>query len=65
VEAEKIRLTREITKLEQEKARSEAKLSNESFIARAPAEVVEQEKARLGEWDAKLAQLREMLGGLG
>jgi valyl-tRNA synthetase len=65
VEAEKIRLTREITKLEQEKTRSEAKLGNESFIARAPAEVVEQEKARLAEWDTKLAQLREMLQGLG
>ncbi|WP_035603531.1 valine--tRNA ligase [Haloferula sp. BvORR071] len=65
VEAEKVRLTREIAKLEQEKTRSEAKLGNESFIARAPAEVVVQEKARLAEWDTKLAQLREMLQGLG
>jgi len=65
VEAEKIRLTREIGKLEQELARSEAKLSNESFVARAPAEVVEQEKARLEEWRTKLSQLREMLEGLG
>jgi valyl-tRNA synthetase len=65
VEAEKIRLAREIAKLEQEQVRSEAKLSNESFIARAPADVVEQEKARLEEWKTKLGQLREMLEGLG
>ena len=64
VEAEKIRLAREITKLEQEQTRSEAKLANESFVARAPAEVVEQEKARLEEWRGKLVQLRDMLGGL-
>jgi len=65
VEAERIRLAREIAKLEQEVARSEAKLGNESFVARAPAEVVEQEKARLEEWRGKLSQLREMLQGLG
>ena len=65
VAAEKTRLAREIAKIEQEVVRSESKLGNESFVARAPAEVVEQEKARLGEWHGKLAQLREMLEGLG
>ncbi|WP_193211994.1 valine--tRNA ligase [Luteolibacter marinus] len=65
VEAERVRLTREIGKLEQELARSEAKLGNESFVARAPAEVVAQEKARLEEWRGKLKQLGEMLSGLG
>jgi valyl-tRNA synthetase len=65
VEAEKIRLTREIAKIEQEVTRSEGKLGNESFVARAPAEVVEQEKARLEEWRGKLVQLRDMLAGLG
>jgi valyl-tRNA synthetase len=64
VEAEKVRLAREIAKIEQEVTRSEAKLSNESFVARAPAEVVEQEKARLEEWRGKLVQLRDMLAGL-
>jgi valyl-tRNA synthetase len=65
IEAEKVRLSREITKIGQEVVRSEAKLANESFVARAPAEVVEQEKARLNEWRGKLVQLREMLEGLG
>jgi valyl-tRNA synthetase len=65
IAAEKVRLTREIAKIEQEVVRSEAKLGNESFVARAPAEVVEQEKARLNEWRGKLVQLGEMLQGLG
>ena len=65
IAAEKVRLTREITKIEQEVVRSDAKLANESFVARAPADVVEQEKARLNEWRGKLVQLREMLEGLG
>ncbi|MDB6076709.1 MAG: valyl-tRNA synthetase, partial [Akkermansiaceae bacterium] len=64
VEAEKVRLTREINKIQQELERSVAKLGNESFVARAPAEVVEQEKARLEDWKAKLAQLGEMLASL-
>jgi hypothetical protein len=34
-------------------------------VARAPAEVVEQERARIVEWQGKLVQLREMLAGLG
>jgi valyl-tRNA synthetase len=65
VAAEKVRLSREISKIEQEVTRSEAKLANESFVARAPAEVVVLEKGRLEEWRGKLGQLRDMLAGLG
>jgi valyl-tRNA synthetase len=60
VEAEKQRLTKEIEKLSKEVSKCEAKLSNASFVDRAPAEVVEQEKARLAEWRGKLVQLTEM-----
>ena len=65
VAAEKARLSKEIAKIGQEVARSEAKLGNESFVARAPAEVVELEKSRLEEWRGKLVQLGEMLEALG
>jgi valyl-tRNA synthetase len=65
VEAEKIRLSKEIARIEQEVIKCETKLGNESFVARAPAEVVEQERARIVEWQGKLVQLREMLAGLG
>jgi valyl-tRNA synthetase len=58
-------LSKEIARIEQEVVRCETKLGNESFVARAPAAVVEQEKARIVEWQGKLVQLREMLSGLG
>jgi len=64
VEAERVRLSREIEKIIKEVAKSEGKLGSASFVDRAPAEVVEQEKARLVEWKAKLAQLREMIAAL-
>jgi valyl-tRNA synthetase len=64
VEAEKIRLGKEIEKLTKEVVKCEAKLGNASFVERAPAEVVVQEKARLEEWKGKLAQLGEMLDAL-
>ncbi len=64
VAAEKERLGKEIAKIRQEVGKSEGKLGNASFIERAPAEVVEQEKTRLEEWRSKLNQLQEMLGAL-
>ena len=64
VAAEKIRLTREIIKVEQELTKSESKLASPTFVDRAPPEVVAQEQARLGDWKTKLGQLREMLAAL-
>ncbi len=58
VAAERERLDKEIARLASEIAKAEAKLGNESFVARAPAAVVEQEKKRLGDFGATLAQLR-------
>lgn len=65
VEAERIRISKEIEKIELEVKKSEGKLGNASFVDRAPPEVVEQEKARLAEWKAKLIQLGDMLAALG
>jgi valyl-tRNA synthetase len=64
VEAERLRLSREIEKLSKEVVKCEAKLGNASFVDRAPPEVVVQEKARLEEWQGKLGQLTEMLAAL-
>ena len=54
-----------IKALLKEIAKSQAKLGNASFVDRAPAAVVEQERARLTEWESKKAQLEAMLAALG
>lgn len=64
VEAERARLTKEATRLEGEIAKAEAKLGNESFVARAPAAVVEQERARVAGFKETVARLREQLARL-
>ena len=64
VEAERIRISKEIEKIEIEVKKSEGKLGNASFVDRAPPEVVVQEKQRLEDWKTKLSQLAEMLAAL-
>ncbi len=65
VVAERERLDKEITRLTSEIAKAETKLSNESFVARAPAEVVEQEKKRMTDFTATLTQLQSQRQKLG
>ncbi|AKJ30560.1 valine--tRNA ligase [Caldimonas brevitalea] len=64
VAAERERLGKEIKRLEGEIAKAQAKLSNESFIARAPANVVEQEKVRLSDFTVTLERVREQISRL-
>ncbi len=61
IEAERERLTKEITRLEAEIAKAQTKLSNPSFVERAPASVVIQEKDRLTAFHTKLDNLNEQL----
>ncbi|MBP8926141.1 MAG: valine--tRNA ligase [Pseudomonadales bacterium] len=61
VEAERSRLGREDEKLGREIARLEARLANQGFVAKAPAEVVAKERARLDELSATRSTLAQQL----
>ena len=63
-DAERQRLQREVQRLQGEIAKAEAKLGNASFVQRAPAEVVEQERRRVAEFGATLDKVREQLARL-
>ncbi|OQA33138.1 MAG: Valine--tRNA ligase [Betaproteobacteria bacterium ADurb.Bin341] len=65
VVAERERIAKEIEKIEKQVGIAQNKLGNESFVARAPAAVVEQEKARLTDFRALLKKLEEQRQRLG
>ncbi|NBT74090.1 MAG: hypothetical protein EBT14_07905, partial [Betaproteobacteria bacterium] len=64
VAAESARLGKEIERLQGEITKAKAKLSNESFVARAPAAVVDQEKQRLADFESLLQKVSQQLDQL-
>jgi len=64
VAAEKARLSKEAARIEGEIAKASAKLSNESFVAKAPPAVIDQEKKRVADFGATLARLKDQLARL-
>jgi valyl-tRNA synthetase len=66
-DAELARLDKEIQRLEGEVQRVGGKLANEGFVAKAPAEVLDKERAKLAEAEqalGKLAEQRERIASL-
>lgn len=63
-EAERAKLVKEIDYLNGFRASIEKKLSNERFVAKAPAAVVEGERKKLADAEAKIARLTESLQAL-
>ncbi|MHB8256062.1 MAG: valine--tRNA ligase [Acidiferrobacterales bacterium] len=53
------RLRKEIERVEKELVKARGKLANGDFVARAPAQVVEQERRRVREFEAILAELEK------
>jgi valyl-tRNA synthetase len=65
VAAEKARLSKEAARLKGELAKANGKLANESFVAKAPPAVIEQERRRISEFGATLAKIEDQLKRLG
>ena len=65
VAAEKVRLAKELAKLEQAVAAGEAKLTNEAFVSKAPPKILEGARKQLDEAKAKRDEIARMLTTLG
>ncbi|NLT54835.1 MAG: valine--tRNA ligase [Actinomycetales bacterium] len=64
VAAERKRLEKDRVTVERERDKATAKLSNEQFLAKAPAEVVAKIRGRLEKAEADLARIAAQLGAL-
>jgi valyl-tRNA synthetase len=65
LEAERQRLGKEIAKVEAELVTVRKKLTNENFVANAPAAVVAEHRQREKDFAGRLAHLRQMVSSLG
>jgi valyl-tRNA synthetase len=63
--AEKIRLTKEIEKIQSEIVKVEQKLGNPNFTEKVPKAVLAEHQQRLTDWRAKLAHTQALLDALG
>ena len=65
VGAEKVRLGKELEKLEKAVAGGEAKLSNEAFVSKAPPAILEGARKQLDEVRGKRDEIARMIAALG
>ena len=63
--AEKIRLGKEAARLEGEIVKATNKLDNEAFVAKAPPQVLAQERQRVADFSAAVAKIKDQLNRLG
>ncbi len=65
LDAERVRLDKEIKRVQNEIGKCNGKLSSDTFVQNAPAAVVEQERHRLNDWTGQLRALTEQRQRLG
>ena len=65
LEAEKARLNKDLAAVEKDLAFVNGKLSNENFVAKAPAAVVEAQREQKTRYEEKIAMLKESIAKLG
>ncbi|MEI7650743.1 MAG: valine--tRNA ligase [Verrucomicrobiota bacterium] len=65
VAAEKMRLTKELEKLEKGVSAGEAKLTNEAFVSKAPPNILDGARKQLEEVKAKRDEIARMIASLG
>ncbi|MDR1062062.1 MAG: valine--tRNA ligase [Clostridiales bacterium] len=65
VQKEAERLKKELDRLDREIARAGGRLANEGFTSKAPASVIEDERAKLAGYEAMRAKVADNLGRLG
>jgi len=63
--AEKIRLSKEVEKIQSEILKVEQKLANPNFTQKVPPAVLAEHEQRLADWRAKLAHTQASLDALG
>ena len=64
IAAERARLERDVAKIDDEVAKTDRKLSNEQFVAKAPPEVIEEQRSRRAEALARRQKLLEAISRL-
>lgn len=64
VNVERLRIQKEINRISSSLESVKKKLSNESFISKAPMEVIEREKTKMNDWQKALEKLQQILKDL-
>jgi valyl-tRNA synthetase len=64
IDKERVRLAKEIKRAEDEIARIDGKLSNAAFVAKAPAEIIDEQKEKRAEYAAIASRLSEAVNRL-
>jgi valyl-tRNA synthetase len=65
IEAERVRVARELEKANAELEKVRAKLADENFTSKVPEKVLAEHRQREADWSAKAAKLEEMSAALG